>query len=185
MSAILYKIHHEKAPTAAHCRRFDQFKCKFYAPISSVNSENDGSALWLKACASSIFLAPCWGVFCKRHNKLVAESACTNPSSYPLRRPARRRCRQQRRFGTSRRHQQGISGNHLRASALNDGMNKASREVIDRDTTTMGLRTIAFDATTSFSINGHPTKLNGVCLYGDLGCLGTAINEDACIGSCV
>ena len=55
----------------------------------------------------------------------------------------------------------------------------AGREVIDRDTTTMGLRTIAFDATTGFSINGQPTKLNGVCLHGDLGCLGTAINEDA------
>ena len=43
--------------------------------------------------------------------------------AHPLRWPARRRCRQQRRFGTSRRHQQGIGGDHLRASALNDGMN--------------------------------------------------------------
>ena len=53
------------------------------------------------------------------------------------------------------------------------------RKVLDRDTTTMGLRNIAFDAKTGFAINGRNTKLNGVCLHGDLGCLGSAINEDA------
>jgi beta-galactosidase len=53
------------------------------------------------------------------------------------------------------------------------------KRVLDRDTTTMGLRNIAFDAKTGFAINGRNTKLNGVCLHGDLGCLGSAINEDA------
>ncbi len=53
------------------------------------------------------------------------------------------------------------------------------KKVFDRDTTTMGLRNIAFDAKTGFAINGRNTKLNGVCLHGDLGCLGSAINEDA------
>lgn len=53
------------------------------------------------------------------------------------------------------------------------------KKVHDRDTTTMGLRNIAFDAKTGFAINGRNTKLNGVCLHGDLGCLGSAINEDA------
>nr|WP_315517550.1 glycoside hydrolase family 2 TIM barrel-domain containing protein [Hoylesella shahii] len=53
------------------------------------------------------------------------------------------------------------------------------KKVLDRDTTTMGLRNIAFDAKKGFAINGRNTKLNGVCLHGDLGCLGSAINEDA------
>lgn len=53
------------------------------------------------------------------------------------------------------------------------------KKVLDRDTTTMGLRNITFDAKTGFAINGRNTKLNGVCLHGDLGCLGSAINEDA------
>jgi len=53
------------------------------------------------------------------------------------------------------------------------------KKVLDRDTTTMGLRNIAFDVKTGFAINGRNTKLNGVCLHGDLGCLGSAINEDA------
>jgi beta-galactosidase len=53
------------------------------------------------------------------------------------------------------------------------------KKVLDRDTTTMGLRNITFDAKKGFAINGRNTKLNGVCLHGDLGCLGSAINEDA------
>lgn len=46
------------------------------------------------------------------------------------------------------------------------------KKVLDRDTTTMGLRNITFDAKKGFAINGRNTKLNGVCLHGDLGCLG-------------
>ena len=51
--------------------------------------------------------------------------------------------------------------------------------VLDGDTITMGMRTVAFDAKQGFFLNGKNMKINGVCLHGDLGCLGAAINEDA------
>lgn len=51
--------------------------------------------------------------------------------------------------------------------------------VIDIDTTTTGIRTITFDSLYGFSLNGERMKINGVCMHGDLGCLGTAIYEDA------
>ena len=51
--------------------------------------------------------------------------------------------------------------------------------VLDSDTITTGIRTVAFDVAKGFSLNGKNIKINGVCLHGDLGCLGTAINEDA------
>ena len=52
-------------------------------------------------------------------------------------------------------------------------------KILDCDTMIMGFRTVAFDAAKGFFLNGENIKLNGVCLHGDLGCLGTAINEDA------
>ena len=51
--------------------------------------------------------------------------------------------------------------------------------VLDTETTTIGFRTIAFDVEKGFFLNGENIKLNGVCLHGDLGCLGAAVNEDA------
>ncbi len=51
--------------------------------------------------------------------------------------------------------------------------------VLDDYTTDTGFRSFHFDAATGFSLNGKPTKINGVCLHHDLGCLGAAINEDA------
>ena len=51
--------------------------------------------------------------------------------------------------------------------------------ILDRDTISIGLRNIAFDVKKGFFLNGKNIKINGVCLHGDLGCLGTAINEDA------
>lgn len=51
--------------------------------------------------------------------------------------------------------------------------------ILDRDTILIGLRNIAFDVKKGFFLNGKNIKINGVCLHGDLGCLGTAINEDA------
>ena len=51
--------------------------------------------------------------------------------------------------------------------------------VLDSDTITTGIRTVAFDVAKGFFLNGENIKINGVCLHGDLGCLGTAINEDA------
>lgn len=51
--------------------------------------------------------------------------------------------------------------------------------VIDCDTFNLGLRTVKFDVQKGFFLNGENIKINGVCLHGDLGCLGAAINEDA------
>jgi beta-galactosidase len=51
--------------------------------------------------------------------------------------------------------------------------------VVDTYTTPFGIRTIAFDANTGFSINGTKMKLNGVCNHHDLGALGSAVNYRA------
>ena len=51
--------------------------------------------------------------------------------------------------------------------------------ILDRDTISIGLRNVAFDVKKGFFLNGKNIKINGVCLHGDLGCLGTTINEDA------
>jgi beta-galactosidase len=51
--------------------------------------------------------------------------------------------------------------------------------VVDTYTTTFGIRTIAFDAATGFSINGTKMKINGVCNHHDLGALGAAVNHRA------
>ena len=57
----------------------------------------------------------------------------------------------------------------------------ASQEgkTIDEYSTTFGIRYFDFDANNGFSINGKPTKINGVCQHHDLGALGTAINHRA------
>lgn len=52
-------------------------------------------------------------------------------------------------------------------------------KVLDCDTTTIGIRTAHFDVAKGFFLNGENIKINGVCLHGDLGCLGSAVNEDA------
>jgi beta-galactosidase len=50
---------------------------------------------------------------------------------------------------------------------------------VDRYTTPLGIRTIAFDKTKGFSLNGRTMKLHGVCLHHDLGALGAAMNRRA------
>lgn len=50
---------------------------------------------------------------------------------------------------------------------------------IDRYVTPVGIRTFSFDATKGFILNGKATKINGVCMHHDLGCLGAAINVRA------
>lgn len=54
-----------------------------------------------------------------------------------------------------------------------------SNRIIDEYTTVIGIRTFQFDAKEGFSLNGKPTKINGVCLHHDLGCLGSAVNKRA------
>lgn len=51
--------------------------------------------------------------------------------------------------------------------------------IVDTYTTPFGVRTLAFDANTGFSINGVKLKINGVCNHHDLGALGAAVNHRA------
>ena len=50
---------------------------------------------------------------------------------------------------------------------------------IDHYVTPVGIRTFSFDAAKGFMLNGEPTKINGVCMHHDLGCLGAAVNVRA------
>lgn len=50
---------------------------------------------------------------------------------------------------------------------------------IDKYTTTTGVRDFKFDAEKGFILNGKQTKINGVCMHHDLGCLGAAVNTRA------
>jgi beta-galactosidase len=50
-------------------------------------------------------------------------------------------------------------------------------KVIDQYDTPIGLRTIAFDVDKGLLLNGNPVKLNGVCLHGDGGSVGSAVPE--------
>lgn len=51
--------------------------------------------------------------------------------------------------------------------------------VVDRYETLFGIRTLKFDPTNGFSVNGERVALRGVCMHHDLGPLGTALNERA------
>jgi len=55
----------------------------------------------------------------------------------------------------------------------------AGGSVVDTYTTTFGIRTFAFSATSGFSLNGTPMKINGTCNHHDLGALGAAVNTRA------
>jgi beta-galactosidase len=48
--------------------------------------------------------------------------------------------------------------------------------VVDSDETVFGIRTIKFDVSQGFLLNGERIRLNGVCNHHDLGPLGAAIN---------
>lgn len=49
-------------------------------------------------------------------------------------------------------------------------------KIIDEIITQTGIRTLAFDSSKGFSLNGKPMKILGVCMHHDLGALGTAVN---------
>ena len=53
---------------------------------------------------------------------------------------------------------------------------EANGQVLDRNETQFGFRTIEFTATNGFLLNGRRVPLNGVCDHHDLGPLGSAIN---------
>lgn len=50
-------------------------------------------------------------------------------------------------------------------------------ELIDESSCKAGIRTIAFDPDTGFSLNGISTKIKGVCLHHDAGVLGAAATK--------
>lgn len=52
-------------------------------------------------------------------------------------------------------------------------------QIVDRYSTSFGVRTIAFDTRKGFLLNGLPRRLHGVCLHHDLGALGAAVNRRA------
>jgi beta-galactosidase len=54
-----------------------------------------------------------------------------------------------------------------------------NKKVVDRYTTPFGIRTLGFDKTQGFLLNGRHLKLQGVCLHHDLGALGAAVNRRA------
>jgi beta-galactosidase len=52
-------------------------------------------------------------------------------------------------------------------------------KLIDSYETRFGVRTIEFDGSVGFALNGQQIKMNGVCNHHDLGALGTAVNDRA------
>ena len=52
-------------------------------------------------------------------------------------------------------------------------------QILDREKTSFGFRVAQFDPERGFLLNGERIKLNGVCLHGDLGALGIALNVPA------
>ncbi len=52
---------------------------------------------------------------------------------------------------------------------------KSGGNIIDQYDTPFGIRDIEYDVNKGFSINGQHVKLNGVCLHGDGGAVGTAV----------
>ncbi|MEK4565996.1 glycoside hydrolase family 2 TIM barrel-domain containing protein [Alkalihalobacillus sp. FSL R5-0424] len=53
-----------------------------------------------------------------------------------------------------------------------------SDELLDEQTTTVGIRSFQFDPQNGFYINGHSTLLKGVCVHHDAGALGAAVPKD-------
>jgi beta-galactosidase len=54
---------------------------------------------------------------------------------------------------------------------------KSSTNMLDETTTSFGIRTTRFDPDHGFFLNGVPTKIKGVCIHQDAGCLGAAVPE--------
>ena len=48
---------------------------------------------------------------------------------------------------------------------------------LDQDSTTFAIREVKFDADRGFLLNGEHVKMNGVCIHGDCGSVGTAVPE--------
>lgn len=55
----------------------------------------------------------------------------------------------------------------------------ADNKQTDHYVTPFGIRSFTFDAEKGFFLNGEHTKIKGVCMHHDLGCLGAAVNTRA------
>lgn len=53
-----------------------------------------------------------------------------------------------------------------------------NREVADEELTAIGFRTLTFDASKGFALNGNRMKLKGVCIHHDAGVLGAAVHRE-------
>jgi beta-galactosidase len=53
----------------------------------------------------------------------------------------------------------------------------AGGEQLDQQTTSFGIREVRFDVDRGFLLNGEHVKMNGVCIHGDCGSVGTAVPE--------
>jgi beta-galactosidase len=54
---------------------------------------------------------------------------------------------------------------------------RSREEQLDQDSVTFGIREVNFDVDRGFLLNGEHIKLNGVCIHGDGGSVGTAVPE--------
>ncbi len=54
---------------------------------------------------------------------------------------------------------------------------KTDAATVDETTTPFGIRTLRFDPDEGFFLNGKSTKIKGVCIHHDAGCLGAAVPE--------
>ena len=55
---------------------------------------------------------------------------------------------------------------------------KQNGQIIDQNVQQVGLRTLAFDANKGFALNGVWTKVKGVCIHHEAGCLGAAVPRE-------
>ncbi|MDO9154916.1 MAG: glycoside hydrolase family 2 TIM barrel-domain containing protein, partial [Paludibacter sp.] len=53
-----------------------------------------------------------------------------------------------------------------------------SGKIIDQNEQKLGLRTLKFDPDKGFALNGEWTKVKGVCIHHDAGCLGSAVPRE-------
>jgi beta-galactosidase len=51
------------------------------------------------------------------------------------------------------------------------------KQLVDKDSASLGIRAIKFDADNGFFLNGESVKIKGVCLHNDAGALGSAVPE--------
>ena len=55
---------------------------------------------------------------------------------------------------------------------------KQNGKVIDQNDQSIGIRTLTFDSNKGFALNGIWTKVKGVCIHHDAGCLGSAVPRE-------